>query len=740
MTKTVCIVGAGPSGLVAAKTLLHNAPKDAFKVSVFDSQAAIGGLWPVSKTDNGRLIHPLMITNQSRHTMHFSDLAWERDAPQLPRAWMIGKYLERYMNRHLTGQAGFDLQLRTRVVGAEPAIAMEGNPGWHVRLRMEEGEKTERFDYLLVASGHFGKPMIPECLARPSLIPVIHSSRYRDLKDLLVKATGKGKILVVGGQMSGVEIAATIASHLSSAAHAPGEADIPHVDRYTVHHVLQRPVWVFPHFTTPEPKLAAPPFLPIDFASYNSNSRPQPLVNTQGHVAQDVASVVHGVYENVLGTNQSQFSPLLRVDGDDRTAPPYLAVSDWYCDFVRSGLITLSKGKVESLVGTTAVLSDGAGQVEDVAAVVVATGFDPSPSLDFLPRDTLERLQHSPRHTKQPLALAFHGTHHPEVPNLGFVGFYRSPYWGIMQMQARFLAEFWSGRAALAAPLSRRLAADDSIQRTLSLRNDVQLSQFPMGDYQWLMQEFAEALSMERASRPSHPELPRLTQNDEVLDTLTPSRFTSPTDDDAARESAALSVQDTLDVTAAGLGTPTFISRAVFRSLLGTWKLHRQITSRLPSHPSGSFGGTAQFLLREKSTDGTSAGGGGDDDDDDDDDGLEYLYVEAGEFTTDSGFRFPATRRYVWRYDERKDLLSVWFTKPDDDKRADYLFHEIEFEQPTARGDESWRAKAGHLCVDDYYDVKYRFAFDAVNLRDWSIEYTVNGPKKDYSIRGAYSR
>ena len=121
----------------------------------------------------------------------------------------------------------------------------------------------------------------------------------------------------------------------------------------------------------------------------------------------------------------------------------------------------------------------------------------------------------------------------------------------------------------------------------------------------------------------------------------------------------------------------------------------------------------------------------------DDELGMEYLYIEEGEFKTEQGFGFKATRRYVWRYDELKDVLSVWFAKPEDLKRADYLFHEIEFTEPTDKG---WKAKAGHLCIDDYYDVKYNFAFQAVNLKEWGIEYTVKGPKKDYTISCTYKR
>jgi len=36
MGKSVCIIGAGPGGLVAAKTLTHDFPKGTFHVTVFE--------------------------------------------------------------------------------------------------------------------------------------------------------------------------------------------------------------------------------------------------------------------------------------------------------------------------------------------------------------------------------------------------------------------------------------------------------------------------------------------------------------------------------------------------------------------------------------------------------------------------------------------------------------------------------------------------------------------------------
>lgn len=467
------------------------------------------------------------------------------------------------------------------------------------------------------------------------------------------------------------------------------------------------------------------------------NNRPKPLTNTQGHVTDESAKTVHGIFEATLGTDQGEFSPLLEIDDSHRDQLPYLAVSEWYCDFVRSGLITLSNGKVDSLDGSVAGLSGG-DKIEDVAAVVVATGFDPSPCIDFFTKDVLKTLQHSPQHIDQPIALAFHGTHHPEIPGLGFVGFYRSPYWGIMQMQARFLAAQWSS-GDRPASLRQKLEKDTSIQRTVGLRDDPRVSQFPMGDYPYLMNEFSEALGID-IQPPLTDDLPNLPHNDLPLDVLTPARYSSPNDDKAAKEAAVKSLQDTHDVALTALTTPKFVARAVFRSLLGTWKLERDLVSKLPAHPSGHFSGTAKFLLREKTKEGLRCVANGAGAPAPDESGWEYLYIEEGEFKTEHGFGFTATRRYVWRYDDAKDVVSVWFAKPEDLKRADYLFHEIEFAGPEEATEKGWKAAAGHLCIDDYYNVKYNFAFQAVNLKEWGIEYTVKGPKKDYTIRGTYTR
>lgn len=476
----------------------------------------------------------------------------------------------------------------------------------------------------------------------------------------------------------------------------------------------------------------------MDLSFYNLRNRAQPIANTQGHISEDSAKISHEAYRTIVGTDQSVFSPEIAISDDDTLNPPYLAISENYANLVRSGLVSASHGRLDGFEGDAAVISPSQAKIGDIAAVVLATGFDAASSLSFLPSSVQQVLAVSAADNNNPVALAFHNTHHPAIPGLGFVGFYRSPYWGVAEMQARFVTElFLAGGPAsptLPSHIQEALKNDTSINRTLNLRTDPRRSQFPMGDYVWLMHEFASALGLEIS--PPQPNMPPLPPSNQPTNILTPARFPPKAATAPQKEQAALSLAQVERSVRAALTSTKYVARAVFRSLLGEWKLERSLTSRLPSHPSGHFSGTARFLLREGTRDGRESSTP-------EDPGLEYLYVEEGDFRASNGLTFRATRRYVWRYDEGKDQLSVWFVRTDDQKKADYLFHNVEFAGPSAGGGgggKGWRATAGHLCIEDFYDVGYEFRFEAVNLARWRLAYTVKGPKKDYTIDGTYTR
>src|SRR5947207_1321461 len=125
-------IGGGPSGLVAAKTLLHSHPPCTFDPVVFEQHKTVGGLWPQDKNAIDGLVNPEMSTNLSRYTVSFYDLAWESvdldkgicikeevdstHKPLFPKAWQVGRYLEAYKSKFLPETC---IRTRTRVVKSE---------------------------------------------------------------------------------------------------------------------------------------------------------------------------------------------------------------------------------------------------------------------------------------------------------------------------------------------------------------------------------------------------------------------------------------------------------------------------------------------------------------------------------------------------------------------------------------------------------------------------------------------
>lgn len=334
---------------------------------------------------------------------------------------------------------------------------------------------------------------------------------------------------------------------------------------------------------------------------------------------------VYDHMQKTLGGDQSDIGiPELTVTTKSRTEPPFLTISDDYTEFLRSGNIKLVKGKVtgKSKDGSTTIIVEDEGQgrqITDVAAVIFATGFEPAPSLDFLPADILQTLQLDSKCDEFPLALNVHSTVSRIFPSLGFVGFYRSPYWAVIEMQARYLGKLWRGDKAAEAAL----AEDTTMCTMLKLRGDPRRAQFPMGDYAYLLESFSNLLGIKR-QEPSGDLSSRTGQ-------VTPARYTYADAGETEKAETNLALKlfyDAFEESRQG----KYLAKVVFRAMQGDWKLNREIKSFIESYPSGTLEGTAQFLPRYPTEEGFD---------------FEYLYLEKGEFTSSSGLKFTAKRRYA---------------------------------------------------------------------------------------------
>ena len=468
-----------------------------------------------------------------------------------------------------------------------------------------------------------------------------------------------------------------------------------------------------------------PTFLPLDLVMYDmANRPPKPIKNNSGYISLERAKSINTYLESFIGTDQSDLtSPpnsnyieALSMKGDILHEAPWLVITETYAEFVRSGRIIPCIGRVVGLNGDTfsqsasIAVSDGSPEkvIDNVSAVVLATGFDATGSLSFLPEDVLEVLSYDPNCPPLPLALEVHSTVHHEMPDLGFIGFYRGPFWGVIEMQARYLGKLWTGDEKATKALQTHTSPIPELRKCY-YDTPKQFAQFPMGDYTYLMESFREILGIEIKGDP---------HQGPVL----PARYLVPNASDKARKQSLESLSAVGRVYQDSNEQSKFVARAIFRSLQGDWWLQRSLTSSISTYPSGTFRGIAKFFPRYPTAPEYS---------------FEHLYFEEGDFETETGLKFRANRRYAYRYSEASDTLSAWFVKTDN-KTVDYLFHELEI--LPAKNGSGWRARADHLCIDDTYDVRYEFRFRGANIECWTQAYSVKGPQKDYRIENIYRR
>jgi dimethylaniline monooxygenase (N-oxide forming) len=143
-----CIVGAGSSGIAAAKALLDRGiPFDCFEKS-----DQVGGNWVFGNRNGMSAAYRDLFINVSRERMAYADFPMPSSYPDFPHHTHIKEYFDNYVDRfglreHIAFETGV-AQARKREDGA-----------WEIEL--DTGE-TREYDALIVANGHHWDPRWPE--------------------------------------------------------------------------------------------------------------------------------------------------------------------------------------------------------------------------------------------------------------------------------------------------------------------------------------------------------------------------------------------------------------------------------------------------------------------------------------------------------------------------------------------------------------------------------------------------
>ncbi|GAB4406131.1 MAG: NAD(P)-binding domain-containing protein [Microscillaceae bacterium] len=187
--KKVCIIGAGSSGIAAAKVLhTHGIPFDCF-----EKGSAIGGNWRYENDNGMSSAYRSLHINTSRRMMAYSDFPMPDDYPDFPHHSQIIRYFEAYV-RH------FGLEDKITFNTSVEEVRKESDGTYTV---LTDRGHRQPYRAVLVCNGHHWNPRWPEP-AFPGTFAgeVLHSHDYKTPDILLNK-----NVLVVGIGNSAVDIA-----------------------------------------------------------------------------------------------------------------------------------------------------------------------------------------------------------------------------------------------------------------------------------------------------------------------------------------------------------------------------------------------------------------------------------------------------------------------------------------------------------------------------------------------------
>ncbi|WP_189350334.1 NAD(P)/FAD-dependent oxidoreductase [Mesorhizobium sp. M1E.F.Ca.ET.045.02.1.1] len=212
MKKRIAVIGAGPSGLAQLRAFASAAQKGAEipEIVCFEKQKDWGGLWNYTwrtgLDEFGEPVHGSMYrylwTNGPKEGLEFADYSFEEH---------FGKQIASYPPRAVL----FDyIEGRVKKAGVRPWIRFSTvvrYVTWSPETRKftvrvhdlpKDRSYSEEFDHVVVASGHFSTPNVPEFPGFDTFNGrILHAHDFRDAREFIGQ-----DILIVGTSYSAEDI------------------------------------------------------------------------------------------------------------------------------------------------------------------------------------------------------------------------------------------------------------------------------------------------------------------------------------------------------------------------------------------------------------------------------------------------------------------------------------------------------------------------------------------------------
>lgn len=191
MGDRVCIIGAGPSGIAAARAVLEEGVDD---LTIYDLGTEVGGNWVFDAESGHSSVFETTHIISSKRYSEYEGFPFPDDVPDYPSHRHLAAYFQAYAKR-------FDLyrhiQFGTRVEQCTPRAGGR----WRVHTERGGVKDAQDFDWLFVANGHHSRPRMPS-------YPGTYTGALHHSHDFKRAAPYTGKrILVIGGGNSACDVA-----------------------------------------------------------------------------------------------------------------------------------------------------------------------------------------------------------------------------------------------------------------------------------------------------------------------------------------------------------------------------------------------------------------------------------------------------------------------------------------------------------------------------------------------------
>ncbi|MBF6078957.1 flavin-containing monooxygenase [Nocardia beijingensis] len=196
----VCVIGAGPSGITAAKRLNdYGIPFDCYEAS-----DEVGGNWYFKNPNGMSACYQSLHIDTSKFRLAFEDYPAPDEWPDFPHHSQLFQYFRDYVDH---------FGIRDRILFNTKVTAAERDADGRWVITTSDGS-TKDYDALIVCNGHHWDPRLPDYPGEFDGT-LLHSHAYNDPFDP-VDMRGK-RVVVVGMGNSGLDIASELSQRFIAA-------------------------------------------------------------------------------------------------------------------------------------------------------------------------------------------------------------------------------------------------------------------------------------------------------------------------------------------------------------------------------------------------------------------------------------------------------------------------------------------------------------------------------------------